>query len=76
MAEQSIPMLSPLHYIIFLSKNRLFINSYGIVAQEQQKVGCHDYATRRVSTKKAKPPANETKYSTNKGFYVWSLTVP
>ena len=55
----------------------VIFNSYGaIVAQERRKVGCCDYATRCVSTEGAKTLANEAKYSTNKGLYVWSFTVP
>ena len=51
------------------------LNSYGaIVAQERRKAGCRDYATRRVSTERAKPPANEAKYSTNKGLFMYGLS--
>ena len=53
-----------------------YFNSYGaIVAQERQKVNCRDYATRRVSTKRAKMLAIRAKHSTNKGLYVWPFTV-
>ena len=51
-------------------------NSYGaIVAREQQKVDCRDYATRCVSTKKAKMLAIRAKHSKNKGLSVWPFTV-
>ena len=47
----------------------LTVNSYGaIVAQERQKVDCRDYATRRVSTKRAKCSRYEQSTLQIKGF--------
>ena len=52
------------------------INSYGaIVKQERRKVGCRNYTTRRVLIERAKMLANETKYFSYKGLYVWLFTV-
>ena len=46
-----------------------------IVAQEQRKVGFCDSETSNGRSKRAKTLANEAKYSSNRGLYVWSFTV-
>ena len=55
---------------------QIFFNGHGAsVAQEQQKVGCHDSETSNGRSKRAKTLAIGTNYSTNEELYVWPFTV-